>query len=190
MGNNTSSEQEIEKLATLTPFTAEELTRLHKRFSKLDRNNNGRLDKDEFMTIEGVSGNPLLGRVLEIFDSDGGGDVDFKEFLLGVAAFTASSSSNKKDSMNDGPEKDMKLKFMFKVYDMDRDGFISNGELYLVLKMMVGSNLKEHQLQQVVDKTIRDADLDGDGKISFEEFCTAVKVTDFYKEMNSCTFEI
>ena len=30
----------------------------------------------------------------------------------------------------------------FKVYDMDRDGFISNGELFLVLKMMVGNNLK------------------------------------------------
>jgi serine/threonine-protein phosphatase 2B regulatory subunit len=30
----------------------------------------------------------------------------------------------------------------FKVYDMDRDGYISNGELFLVLKMMVGSNLK------------------------------------------------
>ena len=30
----------------------------------------------------------------------------------------------------------------FKVYDIDRDGFISNGELYLVLKQMVGSNLK------------------------------------------------
>ena len=29
----------------------------------------------------------------------------------------------------------------FKVYDMDRDGYISNGELYL-LKMMVGNNLK------------------------------------------------
>jgi Ca2+-binding EF-hand superfamily protein len=27
----------------------------------------------------------------------------------------------------------------FKVYDMDRDGFISNGELFLVLKMMVRS---------------------------------------------------
>jgi hypothetical protein len=39
------------------------------------------------------------------------------------------------------------LRFMaslvaFKVYDMDRDGYISNGELYLVLKQMVGNNLK------------------------------------------------
>lgn len=32
----------------------------------------------------------------------------------------------------------------FDVYDVDRDGFISNGELFLVLKMMVGNNLKVH----------------------------------------------
>lgn len=54
---------------------------------------------------------------------------------------------------------------------MDSDGYISNGELFQVLKMMVGSNLKEAQLQQIVDKTILNADKDGDGKISFSEFC-------------------
>lgn len=37
--------------------------------------------------------------------------------------------------------------------------------------MMVGTNLKDVQLQQIVDKTIVVADLDGDGKISYEEFC-------------------
>lgn len=41
----------------------------------------------------------------------------------------------------------------FKVYDMDRDGYIMNGELFLVLKMMVGNNLKDSQLQQIVDKS-------------------------------------
>ena len=35
-----------------------------------------------------------------------------------------------------------RLLVAFKVYDMDRDGYISNGELFLVLKMMVGNNLK------------------------------------------------
>ena len=59
----------------------------------------------------------------------------------------------------------------FKIYDIDKDGYISNGELFQVLKMMVGNNLKDAQLQQIVDKTIVLADLDGDGKISFEEFC-------------------
>lgn len=54
---------------------------------------------------------------------------------------------------------------------MDNDGFISNGELFQVLKMMVGNNLKDTQLQQIVDKTICLSDKDEDGKISFEEFC-------------------
>lgn len=60
---------------------------------------------------------------------------------------------------------------------MDRDGFISNGELFLVLKMMVGNNLKDQQLQQIVDKTIMEGDHDGDGKLSFEEFAQMVSNT-------------
>ena len=41
-----------------------------------------------------------------------------------------------------------------RIYDMDNDGYVSNGELFQVLKMMVGNNLKDTQLQQIVDKTI------------------------------------
>ena len=59
---------------------------------------------------------------------------------------------------------------------MDKDGYISNGELFQVLKMMVGINLKDAQLQQIVDKTIILADVDGDGKISFEEFCQVKRI--------------
>ena len=32
---------------------------------------------------------------------------------------------------------------------MDKDGFVSNEELFQVLKLMVGNNLKDIQLQQV-----------------------------------------
>lgn len=80
------------------------------------------------------------------------------------------------------------LPVAFKVYDMDRDGFISNGELFLVLKMMVGSNLKDNQLQQIVDKTIMEADKDLDGKISFEEFLVMVENTDVAKQMTLESF--
>lgn len=56
------------------------------------------------------------------------------------------------------------------MYDIDGDGFISKMELFQILKMMVGSNLLDSQLQQIVDKTIEDADKDHDGKITFDEF--------------------
>lgn len=80
---------------------------------------------------------PFSCSMIAIFDEDGGGDVDFQEFVSGLSAF--SSKGNKEE----------KLRFAFKVYDIDRDGYISNGELFIVLKMMVGSNLKDMQLQQV-----------------------------------------
>lgn len=104
--------------------------------------------------------------MIAIFDEDGGGDVDFQEFVSGLSAF--SSKGNKEE----------KLHFAFKVYDIDRDGYISNGELFIVLKMMVGSNLKDMQLQQIVDKTMMEADVDGDGRISFDEFKRMVENTD------------
>jgi serine/threonine-protein phosphatase 2B regulatory subunit len=63
----------------------------------------------------------------------------------------------------------------FKIYDIDNDGYISNGELFTVLKGMVGDNLNDVQLQQIVDKTIIDADKDGDGKLSKEEFAELLK---------------
>jgi serine/threonine-protein phosphatase 2B regulatory subunit len=126
--------------------------------------------------------------MIAIFDEDGGGDVDFQEFVSGLSAF--SSKGNKEE----------KLRFAFRVYDIDRDGYISNGELFIVLKMMVGSNLKDQQLQQVrcdstidrttyandgqiVDKTIMEADQDRDGKISFEEFMKMVEHTDVSMSM-------
>jgi len=43
--------------------------------------------------------------MIAIFDEDGGGDVDFQEFVSGLSAF--SSKGNK----------EQKLRFAFKVYD-------------------------------------------------------------------------
>ncbi|KAA1084153.1 Calcineurin subunit B [Puccinia graminis f. sp. tritici] len=160
--------QEIEKSSN---FTGDEIQRLKKRFMKLDRDQSGSIDKDEFLQIPAIANNPLASRMIAIFDEDGGGTVDFQEFVDGLSAFSSRG------------DREQKLKFAFKVYDMDRDGFISNGELFLVLKMMVGNNLKDQQLQQIVDKTIMEADTDCDGKLSFDEFKQVVANTDIAKQM-------
>ncbi|PIK36642.1 putative calcineurin subunit B type 2 isoform X1 [Apostichopus japonicus] len=166
LGNEASLPMEM-----CSNFDADEIRRLGKRFKKLDLDNSGALSVDEFMSLPELQQNPLVQRVIDIFDEDGNGEVDFKEFIQGVSQFSVKG------------DKESKLKFAFKIYDMDKDGFISNGELFQVLKMMVGSNLKDSQLQQIVDKTIFNADKDGDGKISYEEFCTVVGNTDIHKKM-------
>ena len=75
------------------------------------------------------------------------------------------------------------MRFAFQIYDINGDGFISNGELFQVLKMMVGNNLNDVQLQQLVDRTIIKADKDHDGKISFEEFQEMVQDLDVIEKL-------
>jgi Ca2+-binding EF-hand superfamily protein len=166
MGNEASLPMEM-----CSNFDAYELRRLARRFKKLDLDGSGSLSIDEFMNIPELQQNPLVQRVIDIFDEDGNGEVDFREFIQGISQFSVKGDKN------------IKLKFAFRIYDMDRDGFISNGELFQVLKMMVGNNLKDTQLQQIVDKTILFHDKDGDGKISFQEFCEIVEHTEVHKKM-------
>jgi len=161
----------MEDMQKRSNFNASELERLKKRFMKLDSDGSGSIDREEFLQIPQIANNPLASRLIAIFDEDGGGSVDFQEFVGGLSAFSSRGG------------REEKLRFAFKVYDMDRDGFISNGELFLVLKMMVGNNLKDGQLQQIVDKTIMEADKDGDGRLSFEEFVQMVSNTDIVKQM-------
>uniref|UniRef100_A0A1I8HXX5 Calcineurin subunit B type 1 n=1 Tax=Macrostomum lignano TaxID=282301 RepID=A0A1I8HXX5_9PLAT len=141
-------------------FDMEELKRLGKRFKKLDIDGSGSLSVDEFMSLPELQQNPLVQRVIDIFDTDQNGEVDFKEFIDGVSQFSVKG------------DKEAKLRFAFKIYDIDKDGFISNGELF-----------QDTQLQQIVDKTIIFADKDGDGRISYEEFCDLVGGLDVHKKM-------
>ena len=57
---------------------ADEIRRLGKRFRKLDLDNSGALSIDEFMSLPELQQNPLVQRVIDIFDADGNGEVDFK----------------------------------------------------------------------------------------------------------------
>ena len=123
MGNETSLPMEM-----ATNFDAEEIKRLGKRFRKLDLDNSGALSVEEFMSLPELQQNPLVQRVIDIFDEDGNGEVDFKEFIQGVSQFSVKG------------DKQSKLKFAFRIYDIDNDGFISNGELFQV-RLIIHSSM-------------------------------------------------
>ena len=87
-----------------------------------------------FIWCTELANNPLVKRVIAVLDKNKDGSISFFEFVHGLNALTASGSSVEK------------LKFAFSIYDINDDGYISNGELFTVLKMMVGSNLTDIQL--------------------------------------------
>ena len=62
----------------------------------MDTDNSGSLEKHEFLNLPQISSNPLAQRLLAVFDKDGSGDVDFREFLIGVSAFSSKGDKESK----------------------------------------------------------------------------------------------
>ena len=163
MGQNL--ERDADALRDLN-FSDSELKQLYKNFNNLDKDGSGKLEPQEFFDIPELANNPLVKRVIDVLDRNKDGSISFMEFVQGLS------------SLSGGSSKEDKLRFAFQIYDTNGDGFISNGELFTTLKMMVGNNLNDVQLQQLCDRTIIKADKDMDGKINFEEFGEMVKDLD------------
>ena len=66
----------------------------------MDTDESGTLDKDEFLKIPQINSNPLAARLLAVFDTDGSGDIDFKEFLTGINVFSGKGTPEDKLKCN------------------------------------------------------------------------------------------
>ena len=155
-------QEDVEQMMATTNFTESELRRLYRRFKKLSSIAKSDAADEELEDLAELASNPVLQRLLQIFNKFDNEETQFAQFVATLAI------------LSDKGSQESKLKFAFQIYDIDGDGFITNGELFNVLKMIIGNSFSDDQLQQVVDKTIIEADKDRDGKISYEEFCGIV----------------
>jgi NADPH oxidase 5 len=65
--------------------------------------------------------------VFQIFDKDNSGTITLQEFIDSMHQFSGQSSENK-------------IKFLFKVYDLDGDGLIQHEELQHVMRACMDEN--------------------------------------------------
>lgn len=88
--------------------------------------------------------------------------VDFGEFLKALATFHKS---------NQAPQRDEdKLRFLFRVFDQDGDGLLSQAEMRAIVKKIVNNQLDDTQLHQIIDRIVNDLEPDEDGKLDFQQF--------------------
>jgi len=126
-------------------------------FDYFDKDGSGSISSDELLQVMRAMGqNPtedeLLNLVMEV-DIDGNGTIDFPEFL----------DMMKKKATEVDEEAD--LREAFKLFDRNRDGYIDRKELKKVTSML-GTMLTSEEL----DEFMRDADVDGNGKLDYDEF--------------------
>ncbi|KAG8266718.1 Ca2+-binding actin-bundling protein (actinin), alpha chain (EF-Hand protein super) [Homalodisca vitripennis] len=144
MGNRSSlllREEEIAQIQEETGFTPNQIERLYSRFTSLDRGDCGTLSREDFLRIPELAINPLGDRIVHaFFDDDSGSDrVNFRQFMQVLARFRPI----KKMKDNKLNSREQKLKFAFKMYDLDNDDMISRDELLAILHMMVGANIRQ-----------------------------------------------
>ena len=111
--------------------------------------------------------------MIDEVDSDGNGSIDFAEFLCMMKdtdLYTTSLQRNEKLTSLFHPSEEDIIELCpetFRVFDKDGNGFISASELRQVM-----ANLGEKLTDEEVDEMIREADIDGDGQVNYEEFVT------------------
>lgn len=179
-------EEDIEELQNETGFSPNQIRRLYCRFSSLDKATKGTLSREDFICIPELAINPIGERIIDAFfmneDSQERGEetCNFRQFVRTLAHFRPFDPA-KENPLN---TREKKLRFAFKIYDLDNDGKISKEDLMQVLHMMVGMNISDEQLGGIADRAISDADVDKDGVISFEELKRVLENVDMNSKMS------
>uniref|UniRef100_A0A8C7AKK6 Calcineurin like EF-hand protein 2 n=1 Tax=Neovison vison TaxID=452646 RepID=A0A8C7AKK6_NEOVI len=181
-----SSKKQTKKPPNVQPETS--LLRLYHRFRALDRNKKGYLSRVDLQQIGALAVNPLGERIIDSFFPDGNLRVDFPGFVRVLAHFRPvdDDDSGMRDPKQPEPlnSRMNKLRFVFQLYDLDRDGKISRHEMLQVLRLMVGVQVTEEQLESITDRTVQEADEDGDGAVSFLEFTKSLEKMDIEQKMS------
>ena len=131
---------------------------LLKQFLAWDKNKDGVLNKEEiiesYRNVYGTIDPDIVENIIKSIDLDGNGVIDYNEFL-------ACSINKDKILRNDN------LKICFDEFDTDKSGKISVDEVSSIFKQ--GNNENNNDME-AFKNMVKNADENGDGEISFEEF--------------------
>lgn len=126
-------------------------------FDEFDKDKSGSISTKELLQVmRAIGKNPTEDEILELVmetDLNGNGTLDFEEFV---------EMMKKKTSEDDAKDD---LREAFRIFDKDKSGFIDGKEIVLVTSTL-GQALTDDELEAF----IAEADLDGDGKLDYNEF--------------------
>jgi len=131
-------------------------------FDEFDKDGSGTISTKELLQVmRSIGQNPTEDEILELVmeaDLNGDGTIDFQEFI---------EMMKRKSSETDQTES---LKEAFKIFDKNRNGYIEAKELKQVTTTL-GSQLTDEEFEDFW----READINNDGKLDYEEFIKIMK---------------
>jgi len=130
----------------------------HAAFKMFDKDQNGHISCEELMTVmRNMSQDPTEKEIQEMIaemDENDSKQIEFHEFCKHMTR-----------KYRNPEQKRDEIKEAFKIFDKDGNGFISAQELRTIM-----TSFGEHLSSEEADEMIECADINGDGKIDYEEF--------------------
>ncbi|XP_028306974.1 calcium and integrin-binding family member 2 isoform X2 [Gouania willdenowi] len=159
MGNKQTifTDEQLDAYQDCTFFTRKEILRLHGRYHELaphlvpmDYTNEPdcKVPLSLIVNMPELKENPFRNRIVESFSEGGDGNLSFNEF---VDMFSV---------LSEMAPRELKAIYAFKIYE----------DLEKTLNRLTKEELTPEEVELVCDKTIEEADLDGDNKLSFADF--------------------
>ncbi|KAM0676789.1 Diphthamide biosynthesis protein 2 [Binucleata daphniae] len=117
-----------------------------------------KLKKKDICALPALESNSITKILLKVYsDND---TIRFKEMIKDIQMFVT------KNPLED------KLRFLFKLFDGDKDGVITNAELFEMLNMLCEDRLESYKIQNIVDQTMREVNSDCISYKHFKELIT------------------
>jgi calmodulin len=139
---------------------AETLSIFKQAFDMFDKEGNGTISVDElYQAFKNLGNDFTFEQVEEMvreIDADGSGEIDFEEFLSLIKKVN--------EDNNEIDEEDAVIR-AFRTFDKDRNGYLDCREFRYIL-----TRLGDRFTDQEVDEIFKEADLNHDGRIQYEEF--------------------
>lgn len=91
MGNQSTSSEKSNENNKENPnlnFDKNELKVLYRNFVKLDRDHSGQIEPHEFFDVPELRENPIVQRIITVFDKNNDGKISFYEFVNGLSVLS------------------------------------------------------------------------------------------------------
>lgn len=142
-------------------LTPEQIAALKPTFDKLDKDHNGKINKEETKVfMEDIAINPIFVKlVFELCDTDKDGEITFEEF---GPYFKLLHDLDQDPSCI--------YRTIFEKYDTDHNGLLDKNEVRELLKLFSDAEWTEENIELFIDNY----DEDKDGSLNFDEVCKMI----------------
>lgn len=124
-----------------------DIKRIFARLQQLDTKDRGTVNYPDFLVAMQREDSESSQRLFDLCDKDGTGEIDLREFILGLSQLTDATREDR-------------VKFAFKLYDKDNSGYIDCNELTSIVKSSAPSGALPQWISKRVGELYASIEMD------------------------------